>query len=51
MAKDGKAFKALAAKLKKKGAYNPSALTAYIGGESMGKATFQKKAAAGHKKK
>lgn len=47
---NGARFKALAEKLKKQGAYNPSALAAYIGRKSLGKKRFQKLAAAGKKK-
>lgn len=45
----GEKFKALAAKLKKRGAKDPEALAAWIGRKKMGKAAFQKKAAAGQK--
>lgn len=49
--KSGSKFKALTKKLAKKGAKNPKALSAWIGRKKMGKAAFQKKAAAGRKGK
>lgn len=43
----GGRFKKLVGQLKKKGAYNPSALAAYIGRKKLGKKKFQKLAAKG----
>ena len=47
----GMRFKALTTKLKKRGARNPKALSAYIGRKKLGKSAFQKLAAAGRKRK
>lgn len=46
---EGSRFRALKAKLKKKGAKTPGALAAYIGREKYGKARYQKLAAEGKK--
>ena len=48
---EGRRFKSLAAKLKKKGARNPKALAAWIGRRKYGKGRFQKMAAQGRKKR
>lgn len=45
----GGRFKKLKSQLAKKGAYNPSALAAYIGRKSLGKKKFQALAAKGKK--
>ena len=47
----GARFKALKAKLSKKGIRNPGALAASIGRKKYGKKRFQKLAARGRKKK
>jgi hypothetical protein len=47
----GKRFKTLTAKLRKRGAKHPKALAAFIGRKTLGKAKFQKLAAAGRKRK
>lgn len=46
----GARFKALTQKLKKKGAYNPSALASYIGRKKFGAKKMAAMAAAGKKK-
>jgi hypothetical protein len=46
---DGSRFKALTAKLKKKGAYNPAALAAYIGRKKYGAKKMASWAAKGKK--
>jgi len=46
-----KRFSALAKALKKKGAYNPKALAAWIGRRKYGKKKFQSLAVAGRKRK
>lgn len=43
-------FSKLTAKLKKKGARSPKALSAWIGRKKLGKKAFQAKAAAGRRK-
>lgn len=47
----GGRFAQVKAKVAAKGAKNPGALAAYIGRRSLGKAKFQKLAAAGRKRK
>ncbi len=47
----GKRFASLKGKLAKKGVKNPAALAASIGRKKLGKAKFQKLAAAGRKRK
>lgn len=47
----GQRSKNLIAALKKKGAKNPKALSAYIGRKKLGKAKFQALAAAGRRRK
>ena len=46
----GKRFKSLKAKLARRGARSPGALAAWIGRRAVGKARFQKMAAAGRKR-
>ena len=49
MARKRTNFSKLAAKLKRKGVRNPKGLAASIGRKKLGKAKFQKRAAAGRK--
>jgi hypothetical protein len=46
----GKRFKSLTKKLSRKGIKNPGALAAWLGRKRLGKAKFQKLAAAGRKR-
>jgi hypothetical protein len=47
----GDKFRKLTKQLRRKGVRNPKALAAWIGRKKLGKAAFQKKAAAGRRKK
>lgn len=48
--KSGAAYRRLVKKLAGQGAKDPKALAAYIGRKKLGKAEFQRRAAAGRKK-
>jgi hypothetical protein len=48
--KSGAAYRKLVKKLSAEGAKDPKALAAYIGRKKLGKAEFQRRAAAGRKK-